>query len=72
MSGMVSPRSRTARAYTRLPCSAVMKNGGSSLVNATKRTVRAVASRRKRRASSSSTATPLALSFAPGLPATES
>src|SRR5687767_6583995 len=38
---MRSPRSRHAFAYTRLPISPVLKLGGSSLTNSTKRNVRA-------------------------------
>jgi hypothetical protein len=67
-----SPAARHARAATWLPMARVMKNGDSSLANATNRTVRASGAARSRRASSSSAATPDPLSLAPGDPRTVS
>jgi hypothetical protein len=72
MSLMSSPRRRAASAYTVLPCRRVMKNGGSSLTNATNRTVNAGSMLAKRREISRRAETPLALSLAPGLPETVS
>jgi hypothetical protein len=64
MALMRSPRRRASRAQTWLPISSVSKYGISSLAKATKRAGSAV------RASSISTATPEALSSAPGQPGT--
>jgi len=72
MAAIRVPARRWARAYTRLPMRLVKKKGGSSLTNAANRTVRSNLNSRRIRASSSSAATPLALSPAPGHPSTES
>jgi hypothetical protein len=69
---MLSPRAAASAAYRQLPIAAVMKYGGSSLTNATNFTVTGGADVAFTRASSSITATPEALSLAPGESATES